>query len=555
MTAWLRPYLGQFIAQLAAVGVKHAVIAPGSRSTPLALLLKERPDIDVMMALDERSGAYFALGLAKASSCPVVLVCTSGTAAANFMPAVAEAGLSRVPLVVLTADRPRELRDVGAAQTINQVNLYGSHVKWFVDMPAPGPDLEHHAAVTAARAVHRAMSQPRGPVHLNFPLREPLLPEEGPIGQALMAGHYAPVLLPSSDGIEAASKWIWNARFPIVALGPEAPWVSDAVLDKARNLHLPVFADPLCHNGRPAGVLTAYDTFLRSHPGFSRPDAVIRLGAPLTSKAFNQWCVGARLVLLDWPLGFRDPALLESVVVEGDPADALSSLLDRLPPTAPDFVNRLAQVEQEAQARVDFVLEKSPQDFEGRFYREVAQLWGSRAAPALAASSMPVRDFDTFYSHGGLRLMANRGANGIDGLISTAMGIARHTGDVLAVVGDLAFHHDLTGLIYGQRLGINALIVVINNDGGAIFSYLAQGQLDEDLFEELFGTPHQVDFSGVAALYGADFRRAYGYDALRSQFLELRDRPGLRVLEWRTSPRRQSAAIHRQLYQSGPLNQ
>lgn len=554
-TASLRPYLGYFVAQLTASGVQHAIIAPGSRSTPLALLLREHPEVTVTVALDERSAAFFALGLAKASHQPVVVLCSSGTAAANFYPAVAEASLSRVPLIIITADRPRELRDVGAAQTIDQVHLFGSHVKWFQDLPTPGlHNPSGHAAQVGARAVHRAMTHPRGPVHLNFPLREPLMPEPGPIAPALMGPQFAPQMMVSNEALWAAQSWIEPAKKPILVLGPEAPLLPAEVIEQCVAKHWPVFVDPLAKNGRQGPVLTAYDTALRRSPKFAPPDLVVRLGSPMTSKVFNQWSADARLILLDWPGGFRDPDHLSSLVIEGDPALALSRILEESDTRSDDYLSALQAAEADAERRIEVVLEDSPEHFEGRFYAQIDRLWGPRHKPVLVASSMPIRDLDTFYRRGHLTIYGNRGANGIDGLNSTALGIARHDGDVLAVLGDLAFHHDLTGLIYGQQYAINALIVVINNTGGAIFSYLPQSTLDHDRFEELFGTPHHVDFSGVATLYGAEYRRADNYQDFAHHFLQLREQPGLRVLEWLTTPRSQSVAIHRQLYRHGDLS-
>lgn len=550
MTSTLRPYLGHFLAQLEAAGLQDAVVAPGSRSTPLAVLLRESTAIRVRMALDERSGAYFALGIAKATGRPVALLCTSGTAAANFLPAVAEASLSRVPLIVLTADRPRELRDVGAAQTIDQVQLYGGHVKWFQDLPTPGtPNLERHAAQVAARAVHRAMSHPQGPVHLNFPVREPLLPESGPGAAALMGPQFEPCYPARSEGLDCALEWIGNADFPIIALGPEAPAVDATAIETARDRGWPILADPLAANGRPSGLISGYDTFLRATDDLPHPDVVVRLGAPFTSKAFNQWCRHARLVLLDWPLGFRDPDHLPSLVLEGDPKVSLAQLAARLPQRTATWADQLQTWETWVDRRIEAVVEESPGYFEGRFYTELEALWAVRRMPVLVASSMPVRDVDTFYRHGSLTFFANRGANGIDGLISTAMGIAAHHGDVLAILGDLAFYHDMNGLLLAQQHQLNAFFVIINNSGGAIFSFLPQSSLPAGMFEELFGTPHQLDFSGVGALYGAEFRRAEDFQEFRRLFWELRDLPGLRVLEWRTTPRTETVAIHRRLYE------
>ncbi len=547
MSASLRPYLGQIIAELASQGVRQAVVAPGSRSTPLAILLHEAPGIAVRMALDERTAAFFALGMAKASQRPVVLVSTSGTAAANFHPAVAEAYLSRVPLIVLTADRPRELRDVGAAQTINQVNLFGSHAKWFQDLPTPGPvDLRPHAAQVASRAAHIAMSHPRGPVHLNVPLREPLLPESGPASHPLMGGFAEPAWGVDPWSLEQVRAWIGPAQRPVLALGPEAPMVDPAVLEHFRSAGWAVMVDPLAANGRRNQALTRYDIFLRAVPDAPRPDVVVRLGAPLTSKVWTQWSSASRLVLVDWPLGFRDPNHQPALVFEGDPHESLSALSRHLPTAPPEWLQALETLEQRASIRAQFVVAESPAAFEGRLYAQLDQLWADK--PVLVASSMAVRDLDSFYHRGSLTFWANRGANGIDGLISTALGISAEKGDVLALLGDLAFYHDMNGLHLAQQHQLNALVVILNNSGGGIFSFLPQASLPEGTFEELFGTPHRIDFAGAARLYGAEFRRARTYSEVLAAWAELAPLPGLRIVEWMTTPRAHTTTIHRQLY-------
>lgn len=548
MTQRIRPYLSHFMAQLAASGVRDAIIAPGSRSTPLAVLLKEIPTVRITVGLDERSAAFFALGLAKGSAQPVVLVCTSGTAAANFYPAVAEARFGRVPLIILTADRPRELRDVGAPQTIDQVNLYSTHVKWFQDLPSPEPAVPFaHAAQVAARAVHWAISEPKGPVHINFPIREPLLPEPGHPAEAIMGPLFASLPTPDPQAIAVGLTWLSEAQRPVIVLGPDAPAVSGALIQRAEAVNIPILADPLNGAGRPQSTLTAYDTFLRMNAELPHPDLVIRLGAPLTSKVGNQWCSHARLILLDWPGGFRDPGHRPSLVIEGDPTQTADAIISAAGPGDESFWRQLSDAEGRAKTRLHTVVEHSQDNFEGRFFAELGALWAS-AKPVLAASSMPIRDVDTFWRGGTLALYANRGTNGIDGLNSTALGLSRHHGDVLAILGDLAFHHDLSGLFYARQYGLNAFIVIINNNGGAIFSYLPQAALDPDLFEELFGTPHHLDFAGVKTLYGAQYRKVDNYADFRRQFLAWRFAPGLRVLDFHTTAREESVRTHRLLY-------
>lgn len=544
----LRPYLGQLVAQLAHSGVRYAVASPGSRSTPVAMLLFEHPRISLHMALDERSAGFFALGIAKASGQPVILLCTSGTAAANFAPAIAEAWLSRIPLIVLTADRPRELRDVGAAQTIDQLHLYGRHVKWFQDLPTPGEvNLTRHAASVARRAVHVATLHPRGPVHLNVPIREPLLPEPGPMPDALLAPTEAPQIAASPTAVTAAQAWLTRATRPVVALGPEAPFIDVSLLAQTTQRGALLVIDPIAHNGRLSECgIAHYDTILRRPDAPPSPDLVIRLGAPLTSKAFQTWASSARLLVLDWPGGFREPDQTESLVIEGEPGHSLTSLVDALPDTS--WSDSWRTPAKTARRRLETVLDQAPPSFEGRLYRHLGSLWPSPQKPVLVASSMPIRDLDTFYPGGPLRFYANRGANGIDGLVSTAMGIATVSGDVLAILGDLAFYHDMNGLLLAAQHRLNAMIVIVNNNGGAIFSFLSQGSLETPLFEALFGTPHGVDFAGVATLYGAEFRRAHDWETFQQHFRDLRDRPGLRVLEWRTLSRSETVPWHRTLY-------
>lgn len=545
----LRSYIDDFLSQLTAAGVKKAVVAPGSRSTPIAILLHDLPGIQVHMALDERSAGFFALGLAKSSREPIVLLCTSGTAAANFFPAVVEASLSRLPLIVLTADRPRELRDVGAPQTIDQVHLYGHHVKWFQDLPTPGGvDLKAHAAQVAARAVHTALTMPQGPVHLNFPFREPLLPGTGSPASPIMGPYFPALQYPAPEGMRSALHWLEEAERPLIIIGPEAPFIGEATVQQFASRGVPILVDPIACDGRRYHALTGYDTFLRSHPALPRPDLVVRVGAPPTSKVLNQWCQESSLILLDWSLGFREPYAQKSLIVDGDPALSLRALAEDCPRFDPRWIEHLAQVEETTWAHTAARLSDSPANFEGRLYAHLNQLLGEKALPVLVASSMPIRDLDSFYRHGPLRFYANRGANGIDGLVSTALGIAQHHGDVLAILGDLAFFHDMNGLALAAAHRLNALFVIVNNAGGAIFSHLSQRTLPHETFETLFGTPHAIDFSGVHTLYGGTFRRVYDFTALREQFSTLLSLDGLRVLEWQVSSREDTVALHQSFY-------
>src|SRR5438132_2445773 len=322
--------VGAFVDQLAGAGVRHVCACPGSRSTPLAVKVAEHPGIKLWMHLDERSAAYFGLGLAKALRQPVGLLATSGTAAANFLPAIVEAYLARVPLIVLTADRPHELRDVGAAQTIDQVRLYGEHVKWFVDLPEPeiGLSPEHVRMVrtVAGRAVGTAVAEPAGPVHLNWPFREPLVPEAQPTATPAFWGAraggrpYVDVssgrLAPSPDLVSTLTDELAHSERGLIVCGPQDdPELPAAVARLARRLGYPILADPLSGVRRGSHdrtlVIDAYDAFLRDATTVERlePEVVVRIGAIPTSKALAQYLerfAAARQIVVD-PGGWREP--------------------------------------------------------------------------------------------------------------------------------------------------------------------------------------------------------------------------------------------------------
>ncbi|MDA8193076.1 MAG: 2-succinyl-5-enolpyruvyl-6-hydroxy-3-cyclohexene-1-carboxylic-acid synthase [Thermaerobacter sp.] len=552
-------YLTGFARQLLASGLRHAVVCPGSRSTPLAVVLADTPGIQIWVHVDERAAAYFGLGLAKASDQPVVLVATSGTAAANFLPAVAEAKLGRVPLIVLTADRPRELREIGAAQTMPQVNLYGPHVKWFMDMPSPSTDpaVVRYAAVTAARAADLATSAPQGPVHLNFPFREPLLPEADPAPPVL-----APIRIPTlqaqaSNLTDSDLASLVSHRHGLIVAGPGTPPGIGSALDNLSQASgWPILADPLSNLRARRETITAYDTFLR-HPARSRrlqPSRVIRIGAPPTSKILTQWLADIPLALIDAPGTVRDPALQADLVLTGDCAKIIAQLAAH-PDWAPDKAWAASwQTSQSIAAdRLEQALRQAPASFEGQpFWQLGGLLHSAGELPVLVASSMPVRDLDSFGVRpgGSLTFYANRGANGIDGLLSTGLGLAAVRGRAVIIVGDLAFYHDMNGLMAAHRYALNALVLVINNGGGGIFSFLPQAGIDGHRFEQLFGTPHRLDFSGATTLYGGRFHRVDTIDGLKRAIDGWLQADGLDIVEWVALPRSQNVQIHRTIWET-----
>ncbi len=500
-TASVAPLLRAFVEELVRAGVREAVVCPGSRSTPLALALAAHEGLSVRVLLDERSAAFFALGMAKSSGRAIVLLGTSGTAVVNFMPAIVEAALARVPLVVLTADRPTELRDRGAPQTIDQVKLYGDHVKWTTELPLAddAPETLAHVRSVAGRAVAEALAGPMGPVHVNAPFREPLIPS-GDLGawpeltSAPFTGVTAGVRrLPEADIERLAARIAATPRGLILAGPTEASDRSQAAQAIARLAvasGYPIVADPL--SGLRAGphdrsrVLARTDQLARPGPWIDAhpPQLVIRFGAMPTSKPVVELLKRTRpeMLVIDGDGGWREAALLPVTFLHADAADTAERLSDALASPAPaappsdawttDWLDADAATDRSLRAwlaGLDEPFEGAPFDALASVLPDGAVLW--------AGNSMPVRDLDGWLpsTERAIHVHANRGANGIDGVVSTALGSAAVAGSpVVLVVGDVSFLHDLGALVTARITGVSLTVVLIANDGGGIFSFLPQ---------------------------------------------------------------------------------
>jgi 2-succinyl-5-enolpyruvyl-6-hydroxy-3-cyclohexene-1-carboxylate synthase len=573
-------YVGVFVDELARLGIGHAVICPGSRSTPLAMSLAEHGGIRLWTLIDERSAAFFALGLAKATGKPVVLVCTSGTAAANFFPAIAEARLGRVPLLVLTADRPPELRDVGAPQAMDQIRLYGTHVKWSVEMAVPeaGPTLLRYSRMIAGRAVATALAAPAGPVHLNMPFREPLTPApirgaelppsdtRDPLAwqgrehdRVFVDVQTAPRRL-EQEQQQALASMLGSVERGLIVVGPQGNMALVAPLARlAATLQFPILADPLSQlrhgDVERALVIDNYDAFLRDADfvADARPDLVLRFGAMPTSKPLALF-LGAipdrAQIVVDGGTGWNDPMLVAGQVVYADEARLVEDMLTRLSPKP--IVTEWARLWQETARTTRQVLaEVVPRfeaAFEGRIWTELSELLPA-GTTVMVGNSMPIRDCDTFFpARTGLtRVIGNRGVNGIDGVVSTALGLAAGGERVVLVLGDLSFYHDLNGLLAAKMHDLSLTIVVVNNDGGGIFSFLPQAAYPEH-FESLFGTPHGLDFRPVVEMYGGRFQRVADWNAFQRAVSASMDGSGLQVIEVKTD-RQLNVSMHRHLWQ------
>jgi 2-succinyl-5-enolpyruvyl-6-hydroxy-3-cyclohexene-1-carboxylate synthase len=514
--------------ELRAAGIASAVVCPGSRSTPLALAVAEQQGLSHSVHIDERSAAFHALGYAKATGRPVALICTSGTAGANFLPAVAEASHARVPLIVLTADRPPELRAWGAAQTMEQRALYAGFTRWSEEAPCPseGVGAEYPRAL-ARRAVCAALGPAPGPVHLNLPFREPLVPAT--IGNATPPARATATkaALHTQVACDADAERLVELRGiarGVLVFGPDDgdPVQVDAVQQLVAAVGWPVIADPAA--GLRAGtalegaLMHGADLLLRDADTADelRPDVIVRFGGVPTSKAVQQWLArhaAAEVWLVDPAAGFRDPVHRATRLVRASPRQFCHLVSAVAGPPAAGARAWLAQwlrADSEARAAVSAALASDV-----RFLSpHLAQaLWSQLPADAVfyVANSMAIRDIDAFAGPraGALRVLANRGVNGIDGQVSAALGAAAGSRRPTVLwCGDLTLLHDVAGLLAGRLHGADLTIVVSNDDGGGIFEYLPVAQaVPRSLFEPLFAVPHGLDLAELA--------RGLGWEAVR----------------------------------------
>jgi 2-succinyl-5-enolpyruvyl-6-hydroxy-3-cyclohexene-1-carboxylate synthase len=519
-------------------GLTDAVVAPGSRSTPMALALVSDGRVRLQVHHDERSAGFVALGIGMATGRPAVVLCTSGTAAVELHPAVVEAHEAKVPMLVCTADRPPELHGVGAPQTIDQQRLYGGAVRWFVDPGVPDEAMAGSWRSLAAQAFVASVSRPPGPVHLDLRFRDPLVGRAGalPPGRDQGRPWHRPQIgtAPDTATLEVLADAVGRQRGVIVAGGG----IDDpsGVHALAQVLGWPVLADPRSGCRLPeARTISHFDALLRV-PALARelaPQVVLRLGALPASKVLGQWLAGldAWQVAIEADGSRYDPDRNLDGLVAGPPGAICAGMAAQLSgdpwsgSSVPEgWVERWAHADAVAAESIAEVLSHHRQPTEPAVARDVlAALDGGSAL--VVSSSMPVRDLEWFASpRAGVTVMANRGANGIDGVVSTAVGVAVSrspgdrtgldaTGPTVLLIGDVALLHDTNGLLGAARRDIDLTIVVVDNDGGGIFSFLPQaGALDETRFELLFGTPHGVDLVGLAAAHGIGGRRLDGQD-------------------------------------------
>jgi 2-succinyl-5-enolpyruvyl-6-hydroxy-3-cyclohexene-1-carboxylate synthase len=557
------------VEELARCGVAHACVAPGSRSAPLALALWNEPEIRVWTHVDERCAGFFAVGAAQGSGRPVVILTTSGTAGANLHPAVAEANEARVPLIVLTADRPPELRGRGAGQTIDQLKLYGSAVRWFCELGTADADDEGllHFRSAAARAFAEATGPTPGPVHLNVPLREPLAPvavdvsvtaeqplaADGRSGGSPLTRVRSPDIAPNAELIASLGAAIAETPRGVIVAGRQRdPGLAGPIARLARAAGYPILAEPTSQlrsgeHDRDT-VIAPYDALLRRPPEQLRPDLVIRVGDMPTSKALRLWLAGnhnCRQVVVDPEYGWNEPTWTAEEILRVAPSllsDALADAVGQRSGTA--WLGSWQEAGRAVDAAIDAFLESLGDElFEPRIYREMAPRLPA-GSTVYVSSSMPVRDLETFFPSltTPLCFLANRGANGIDGVISSGLGAAAVApGPAYVLLGDVALYHDMNGLLAMKRLGVEATIVVLNNGGGGIFDFLPIADHPEG-YEELFATPTGLDCAAIADLYGLRFTRLSSYGELAAAL----GAPGLVEVPL---DRSRNVELHRELFE------
>ncbi|NJL86693.1 MAG: 2-succinyl-5-enolpyruvyl-6-hydroxy-3-cyclohexene-1-carboxylic-acid synthase [Leptolyngbyaceae cyanobacterium SM1_1_3] len=549
VTTWLR------------LGLETAIICPGSRSAPLTVAIAQQPQISAVPILDERSAAFFALGAAKRSQRPVLLVCTSGTAGANFYPAVIEACESRVPLIILTADRPPELRDCASGQTVDQQKLFGHFPNWYAELALPTLEGLPYARQMAVQTWRRSQSPESGPVHLNCPFRDPLAPLAKPAVQALQAGfdeasffdHLTPPLaLTIANSLAEAAPILgqWQAcdRGLIIA-GPAQPpqprAYCQAVAHIAQVLGWPVLAEGLSPLRNYASLnphlITAYDAILRQ-PDWAEtliPQQVLQLGPLPTSKVLRQWLQRHR------PLGWQVEASDRNLDPLHQRCRSLRLSVEQLALQMKHLVNNpdwdYRAVWSQRDRQVWQHLAADLQGIEAFFEGKVAWLLSQYLppqTPLAIANSMPVRDVEYFWQPGDRQIQPffNRGANGIDGTLSSALGMAHQSRSSVLLTGDLALLHDTNGLLSSQQLQGHLTIVLINNSGGGIFETLPISQF-EPPFETFFAMPQQVDFEPLCAAYGVSYERITTWPQLQQAVSNLPDK-GMRLLEIPTDRKR-----------------
>ena len=570
----MNEYIAALVDEFYQLGVRHAVFSPGSRSTTMAMLFKEHEGFETYMNIDERSASFMALGIAKAHKEPTVLVCTSGSAVAHYLPAILEAQYSGVPLIVLSADRPHTLLHVGAPQTVDQHKIFGTAVNYFEELAVPQESHYYtYPRQVARKAYMKAMDTKKGPVHINVPLFEPLVPElsrnhfeAGRSSFKVVKPNYSSVfgcdnrnnlthvnnaidITHGNDGTKEINDLLERYERILILAGPQID------IDEANTirffgeaLQAPILADPLS-NVRGCGtskvVISTYDALLAGQALWNelKPDCVIQFGQIVVSKRVQQMIASwtdVEYVEVNPTMDSMNPTGKTTIHMQAS-IDVFTHLHGKNN-SSDTYLNIWRRLDQAGKKQLSTAIDE-PHCFEGRTIREL-QKQIPEDGQIFVANSMTIRDFDYFWFSGESKavLYGNRGVNGIDGTISTALGLAANGKPTYLVTGDLSLFHDLNGLAVAKTHNLNLIIILHNNDGGGIFEYLPQKGTKH--FDYLFSTSQGLDYSGAAKLYGCGYTKISSPDELSSVLAKINQESGVHIIEIPTN-REYSRELHK----------
>ena len=570
----MNEYIAALVDEFYQLGVRHAVFSPGSRSTTMAMLFKEHEGFETYMNIDERSASFMALGIAKAHKEPTVLVCTSGSAVAHYLPAVLEAQYSGVPLIVLSADRPHTLLHVGAPQTVDQHKIFGTAVNYFEELAVPQESHYYtYPRQVARKAYMKAMDTKKGPVHINVPLFEPLVPElsrnhfeAGRSSFKVVKPNYSSEfgcdnrnnlahlnndidIAHNNDSTKEINDLLERYDRILILAGPQIDVdEADMIRSFGEALQAPILADPLsnvrgCDTSKV--VISTYDALLAGKALWHelKPDCVIQFGQIVVSKRVQQMLASwtdVEYIEVNPTMDSMNPTGKTTMHVQAS-IDVFTHLYEKNN-NSDKYLKLWQQLEQEGKKQLSTAIDE-PHCFEGRTIREL-QKQISEDGQVFVANSMTIRDFDYFWFSGESKavLYGNRGVNGIDGTISTALGLAVNGRPTYLVTGDLSLFHDLNGLAVAKTHNLNLTIILHNNDGGGIFEYLPQKGTKH--FDYLFSTSQGLDYSGAAKLYGCGYTKISSPDELSSVLAKIGQESGVHIIEIPTN-REYSRELHK----------
>ena len=570
----MNEYIAALVDEFYQLGVRHAVFSPGSRSTTMAMLFKEHEGFETYMNIDERSASFMALGIAKAHKEPTVLVCTSGSAVAHYLPAILEAQYTGIPLIVLSADRPHTLLHVGAPQTVDQHKIFGTAVNYFEELAVPQESHYYtYPRQVARKAYMKAMDTKKGPVHINVPLFEPLVPElsrnhfeAGRSSFKVVKPNYGSVfdcrhendlthinnavdIAHGNDGTNEINDLFKRYERILILAGPQIDIdEAETIRSFGAALQAPILADPLS-NVRGCGtskvVISTYDALLAGQALWNelKPDCVIQFGQIVVSKRVQQMIASwtdVEYVEVNPTMDSMNPTGKTTIHMQAS-IDVFTHLHGKNN-SSDTYLNIWRRLDQAGKKQLSTAIDE-PHCFEGRTIREL-QKQIPEDGQIFVANSMTIRDFDYFWFSGESKavLYGNRGVNGIDGTISTALGLAANGKPTYLVTGDLSLFHDLNGLAVAKTHNLNLIIILHNNDGGGIFEYLPQKGTKH--FDYLFSTSQGLDYSGAAKLYGCGYTKISSPDELSSVLANVSQETGVHIIEIPTN-REYSRELHK----------